>query len=59
MKIRSFWVLLHRYAGLVMTAFLIVVSISGSLLAFLPELEALINPQWLVQTVDGKPLAGW
>jgi uncharacterized iron-regulated membrane protein len=48
MKFRSFWVLLHRYAGLAMTAFLIVVGLTGSLLAFLPELDGAINPQWSV-----------
>jgi len=56
MKIRPFWVLLHRYTGLAMTAFLIIVGLTGSLLAFLPELEAMINPQWSVQTVEGDPL---
>ncbi|WP_350152394.1 PepSY-associated TM helix domain-containing protein [Nitrosomonas sp.] len=42
---RHFWVLLHRWAGLVMAAFLIIVAVTGSLLAFYPELERLINPQ--------------
>jgi len=48
MKIRRFWVLLHRYVGLAMTAFLIVVGLTGSLLAFLPELDGAINPHWSV-----------
>ena len=48
MNRRRFWVLLHRYAGLAMTAFLIVVGLTGSLLAFLPELETAINPQYVV-----------
>ena len=47
MKIRSFWVLLHRYTGLAMTAFLIVVGLTGCLLAFLPELDGVINPQYV------------
>lgn len=55
MKIRSFWVLLHRYTGLAITVFLIVVGLTGSLLAFLPELEKVINPQWSVQT-SNEPL---
>src|SRR5690606_30075771 len=42
----SFWVWLHRWAGLVMASFLIIVGITGSLLAFYPELEQLINPQF-------------
>lgn len=43
---RHFWVLLHRWAGLIMAAFLIIVAVTGSLLAFYPELERLINPQF-------------
>ncbi|MBV6447920.1 MAG: hypothetical protein FCKEOINB_01557 [Nitrosomonas sp.] len=31
---RQHWVLLHRWAGLVMAAFLIIVVVTGSLLAF-------------------------
>ena len=42
---RRFWVFLHRWAGLVMAGFVIVVGISGSLLAFNSELERLISPQ--------------
>lgn len=45
---RHFWLLLHRYAGLAMAGFLIVVALTGSLLAFLQELEHLINPQFYV-----------
>lgn len=43
--IRHLWVRIHRYAGLIMTAFLIVVGLTGSLLAFLPELNRLLTPQ--------------
>lgn len=56
MKLRSFWVLLHRYTGLAMTAFLIVVGFTGSLLAFLTELDGTINPQWSVPTQTGTLL---
>lgn len=42
---RQFWVQIHRWAGLSMVAFLIIVAVTGSLLAFYPELERLINPQ--------------
>lgn len=41
---RSFWVRLHRWAGLAMAGLLIVVGLTGSLLAFLPELERLAAP---------------
>lgn len=53
MKVRTFWVLLHRYTGLAMAAFLIIVGLTGSLLAFYSELEELINPQWSV-AADGR-----
>lgn len=53
---RHFWVLLHRWAGLAMAAFLIIVAMSGSLLAFYPELERLINPQFYPKQVLGKKL---
>ena len=37
MKIRPFWVLVHRYTGLAMTIFLVIVGLTGSLLAFYKE----------------------
>lgn len=42
---RHFWVLLHRYTGLAMAGFLIIVGLTGSLLAFNSELEHVITPQ--------------
>jgi uncharacterized iron-regulated membrane protein len=42
---RALWVWLHRWVGLAMAAFLIVVGLTGSLLAFNSELERLISPQ--------------
>lgn len=48
MKLRSVWVRVHRYAGLAMTGFLVIVGITGSLLAFYAELENSINPEFLV-----------
>lgn len=56
MKFRPFWVLLHRYAGLAMTVFLIIVGLTGSLLAFYPELEHAINPQLHVEANGRSPL---
>ena len=47
MKTRPFWVVTHRYAGLAMTVFLIIVGLTGSLLAFYAELEQALNPQFL------------
>lgn len=43
--IRRVFVWLHRWAGLAMTGFLVIVGLTGSLLAFNSELERLINPQ--------------
>lgn len=42
--IRSFCVLLHRWIGLATAAFLIIVGLTGSLLAFLPEIDHAITP---------------
>jgi uncharacterized iron-regulated membrane protein len=43
--IRQFLVWLHRWAGLAMVGFLILVSVTGSLLAFMDELERVVSPQ--------------
>lgn len=53
---RQFWVVIHRWAGLIMAGLLIVVGLTGSLLAFYPELNKLINPQ-AYQIQSGKPLS--
>lgn len=43
--IRQISVLAHRWAGLTMTAFLVLVGLTGSMLAFKDELERWISPQ--------------
>jgi uncharacterized iron-regulated membrane protein len=43
--IRQIFVVLHRWAGLLMTVFLVVVGLTGSLLAFGNEIERLVAPQ--------------
>jgi uncharacterized iron-regulated membrane protein len=43
--IRHFFVWLHRWVGLAMAGFLVVVGLTGSLLAFLPELGHALAPQ--------------
>jgi uncharacterized iron-regulated membrane protein len=43
---RHVWVIVHRWAGLAMAVFLIIVGLTGSLLAFYPELQRLLNPHW-------------
>ncbi|SFK69432.1 hypothetical protein [Methylocapsa palsarum] len=40
---RSGWVFIHRCVGLIMAGFLILVGVTESLLAFLPELDRAIN----------------
>ena len=42
---RRFFVWLHRWVGLLMTVFLILVGVTGSLLAFNTDLERLVSPQ--------------
>ena len=44
---RNFWVLVHRYAGLYIVFFLIVVGLTGSVLAFKDELDLYLNPDLL------------
>lgn len=49
-------VVFHRYAGLVMALFLIVVALTGSLLAFRTQIERLIAPQLFTRLRSGTPL---
>lgn len=49
---RLFWQVLHRYLGLSIALFLIVVGLTGSLLAFYPEIERAINPNFYSVHVD-------
>jgi len=42
---RQTWVWLHRWVGLVMTFFLIVAGLTGSLLVFYDELDTALNPE--------------
>lgn len=53
MLARAFWVWLHRWAGLAMAGFLILVGLTGSLLAFWPELN-----HWLTPELYPGPQAG-
>lgn len=43
---RQFWVIAHRYAGLTLALFMIIVGTTGSLLSFNHELRALTSP-WM------------
>jgi len=62
-RLRKLWVWLHRWVGLLMAGFLIVVGLTGSLLAFNTELERVFAPQLFAkirggQTLDLATLAG-
>jgi uncharacterized iron-regulated membrane protein len=41
---RHFWVLVHRYAGLFMAFFLMIIGLTGSIIVFNPELDNWFNP---------------
>ena len=43
--VRQVFVYIHRWAGLAMTVFLILVGLTGSMLAFYDDLELLVSPQ--------------
>lgn len=47
---RALCVLVHRWAGLTMAGFLLVAALTGSLLAYLEELDVLISPQLRLAT---------
>ncbi|HTV32083.1 MAG TPA: PepSY-associated TM helix domain-containing protein, partial [Methylocella sp.] len=53
--IRHFFVWLHRWAGLAMAVFLVIVGLTGSLLAFETELERLICPRIYATPRPGVP----
>lgn len=57
----SFSVLIHKWTGLFTAVFLIIAGVTGSLLAFEKELEALVNPgQYVVPAradANGQPAA--
>ena len=45
---RHFWLLVHRYAGLFMAFFLIVIGLTGSIIVFNPELNDWFDPPPIV-----------
>ena len=53
---RAFFVWLHRWTGLAMAGFLIVVGLTGSLLAFYGELNHLLTPELYPAARDGAAL---
>lgn len=55
---RGLVVLIHRYVGLVLSGFLLLAGLTGSLLAWFDELEAFVSPQLFVATAPAgaRPL---
>jgi len=53
---RHYWALIHRYVGLAMTVFLILVGLTGSVLAFYYELDRWLNPELLTVPVRAGPM---
>ncbi len=53
---RQFFVFIHRWAGLTMTVFLVIVGLTGSVLAFREELDLWLNPELLTVAKRDAPL---
>lgn len=53
---RKYWVIIHRWLGLTMAGFLLVVGLTGSLLAFYAELDGWINPELYQSVHQDKPM---
>ena len=53
--VRQVFVFIHRWAGLAMTVFLIVVGLTGSMLAFKSDLERLVCPRIYATPRPGVP----
>ena len=53
---RSFWVWLHRWTGLAMAGFLVVVGLTGAVLAFRAELDLWLNPELLTVAKRDAPM---
>jgi uncharacterized iron-regulated membrane protein len=54
---RQILVLLHRYVGLVIAAFMVVAGLSGSLIAFRDELDVWLNPELFQARSAGPSLS--
>ncbi|HTV21236.1 MAG TPA: PepSY-associated TM helix domain-containing protein [Polyangiaceae bacterium] len=47
-RVRALSLVVHRWVGLVMASFLTVAGVTGSIIAFYPQLDALLNPELFV-----------
>lgn len=57
-SIRSFWVILHRWFGLAMAAFLFMAGLTGAVISWDHELDALLNPHLMFVESQGPALSG-
>jgi uncharacterized iron-regulated membrane protein len=55
-RARQVWVVIHRWVGLLAGAWLVIVGLSGSFLAFYPEIDRALNPDWSTPQSRGEPL---
>ena len=55
-RMRRFWLWLHRWVGLTMAAFLVIVGLTGTVLAFNFELERIFAPQLFAHAADRPAL---
>src|SRR5687767_14654837 len=53
---RRTWLLLHRWASLLMAGFLVVAGLTGSVIVFEHELDRWLNPHLVVIKPQGNPL---
>jgi len=53
---RNVFILIHRWAGLAMAGFLVIVGLTGSVLAFREELDAWLNPDLLTVPIRPGPM---
>lgn len=53
---RRLWLQIHRWLGLSGGLVLVVVGLSGSFLAFYPEIDGALNPDWVRTQPRGSPL---
>jgi uncharacterized iron-regulated membrane protein len=53
---RGFWVWLHRWVGLAIAGVLVVVALTGSLMAFIQEVDRFLNPNFYDIAMRDAPL---
>lgn len=56
-RARQVWVVIHRWVGLLAGAWLVVVGLSGSFLAFYPEIDRALNADWSTPQSRGEQLS--